>query len=388
MKHFLWLFLPVFIGLLKPDQSFAYEDDRSFAEPVLDQREASCDPGSHYVFSWPFLALCDFSTRGGTTQGIPVTLDRSVSEHWKALRAKDISDFERDRRAILAMAGSYRTSFDFMETVGYAPSFVPDKPYRSWGTEIVLVAEDRGDFISLQHIMVMFFQSKEGTQEGAVGPMVMKHWRQDWQYEKKNILRFQGEQTWRYDDVKRAQRKKSWSQAVYQVDDSPRYESMGVWEHNASMSTWKSGQTWRPLPRREYSVRKDYDVLEGYNRHTILPDGWVHEEENRKRVLANNESYAVYLAKEIGVNRYQRIKDFDFSQGYEYWAKTQDFWRDVRAQWQHLITEQRGIRFQTSVDGIPLFMPLFEYAETLMKESYDSQRGKVVIRDILKKYMN
>ena len=41
------------------------------------------------------------------------------------------------------------------------------------------------------------------------------------------------------------------------------------------MSVWESKDTLRPLPRREFSVRSDYDVLWGTNRITVLPSGWV-----------------------------------------------------------------------------------------------------------------
>jgi hypothetical protein len=69
------------------------------------------------------------------------------------------------------------------------------------------------------------------------------------------------------------------------VDDSPRYAARGRWQHAAGVSTWISDETWRPLPRREFSVRKDYDVLVGTNRHTITPTGWVQEENNVKLAL-------------------------------------------------------------------------------------------------------
>mgnify|MGYP006197439051 CR=1 FL=1 len=58
------------------------------------------------------------------------------------------------------------------------------------------------------------------------------------------------------------------------------------------MSTWISDETWRPLPRREFSVRKDYEVLVGTNRHTITPDGWLQEENNLKRVLPERRDLA------------------------------------------------------------------------------------------------
>jgi len=72
-------------------------------------------------------------------------------------------DYERDRRAILAMAGPYRVTFDFLEVVRFDPSLKPDAPYQSWGTEYVFVSEDRKDFIALQHILVQRVRMEDGT---------------------------------------------------------------------------------------------------------------------------------------------------------------------------------------------------------------------------------
>lgn len=58
-----------------------------------------------YIFSWPVDAA-ESAPRGGTTKGVPVTLDKNPSTQWQALQAQDIDSFERDRRAILAMAGT------------------------------------------------------------------------------------------------------------------------------------------------------------------------------------------------------------------------------------------------------------------------------------------
>jgi hypothetical protein len=210
----------------------------------------------------------------------------------------------------------------------------------------------------------MFFQQGDEVQ----GPMVMKHWRQDWQYEKRDLLTYAGNNRWQRQILSRSEVKGTWAQAVYQVDDSPRYESYGRWEHKPNFSTWQSQLTWRPLPRREHSVRNDYQILEGYNRHTILPDGWVQEEENYKLKLSEQGKPAgdmPYLAKELGVNRYQRIKDFDFSAGDAYWQKTGDFWRIVREEWQAIVRERKAFHLREEVDGQALFMPFFEYAETV-----------------------
>lgn len=323
-----------------------------------------------YVFSWNLSDHCAGEPRGGTSTGAPVTLDSEPSPAWNALQEPELSDFERDRRAILAMAGGYRASFEFLETVGYTPDFEPARPYQSWGTEYIYVVEDSGDFISLQHIMVMLFH-----QDGElVGPMVMKHWRQDWQYQDREILEYRGDNQWQSRTLTKAQRKGRWSQHVYHVDDSPRYASVGRWEHNDSFSVWESGLTWRPLPRRESSVRNDYDVLEGVNRHIILPTGWVQEEDNRKRRLAGNPSY---LAKELGNNRYQRIKDFDWQAGDAYWRETGPFWKAVRAYWQAQEEKDAAIEVLRRHKGTPMFAVMFELAERYRDGEVDDPEAAV-----------
>jgi len=207
-----------------------------------DTRCASC--GS-YIFSWPFIDTGSMQPRGGTTKGPPVTLMSGPSRVWEHLREAGLEKKERDRRAILAMAGPYRTSFNFLETVGFTPDFTPDQPYASWATEYVYVLADEPDFISLQHVIVMFFQDDGGVS----GPMVVKHWRQDWRYQDRDLRVYRGDNRWQQQRLDPETVRGKWSQAVFQVDDSPRYESLGAWRHSDSYSVWESADTWRPLPR-------------------------------------------------------------------------------------------------------------------------------------------
>lgn len=326
--------------------------------------------------------------RGGSTQGAELTLDEEPHPGWLALQEEGLSDFERDRRAILAMAGPYRTSFDFLETIGYTEHYEPQRPYQSWATEYIEVIADRGDFISLQHIMVMVYQDDNGELSE---PMVMKHWRQDWQYEKRELLSYAGHGNFEKHRLSKKEAAGRWAQAVYQVDDSPRYESTGRWQHYPNFSTWLSGETWRPLPRRESTVRDDYQALIGRNRHTILPSGWVHEEENYKAVVDESgaSDSAVYLAKELGLNRYQRVKGFDFSAGGEYWEATEDFWREVRKQWQNIIEDNKQFHLSEVLGDVPLFVPLLSYADDIVRSgSYEAEEGKKFIAETLERYVS
>ena len=79
----------------------------------------SSAPGGRFTFAWP-LNEGMLKPRGATTRGAPVVLDTAAGPEWERLRAP-AANLERDRRAILAMAGPYRVSFDFLEVVRFDP---------------------------------------------------------------------------------------------------------------------------------------------------------------------------------------------------------------------------------------------------------------------------
>ena len=261
--------------------------------------------------------------------------------------------FECDRRSILGMVGEFRVKFAFDETLALKPGYAPKAPQRSGGDEFVFVVEDRGDFIALQHILVA------GSGKDA---MVIKHWRQDWQYQPKDVLVFRGRKHFALESVPADKARGAWSQSVYEVDDAPRYAGVGRWDHANGVDAWTSDFTWRPLPRREYTKRNDYQVLGAINRHTLTPGGWMHEQDNAKLVLDANGT-ATALVREVGINSYERTTAIDFSPGRSYWDKTQSFWRDVRAAWADAARERKAYDLQHMLDDRPRFEALFALAD-------------------------
>jgi hypothetical protein len=338
------------------------------------------EPGQ-FTFAWP-LDEKALKPRGGTTRGTSVALESAPGEAWRRLQEPGLAALERDRRAILAMAGAYRVSFDFLEVVRFDPKLKPDAPYQSWGTEYVFVAEDRPDFVALQHILVMRFFEKDQPSDA----MVVRHWRQEWRYQAESLLAYEGANAWARRAVPAAERSGAWVQSVLQVDDSPRYAGRGRWKHEGGVSTWVSDETWRPLPRREFSVRKDYDVLVGTNRHTITPQGWVQEENNLKLVMNSNK----YLSREYGVARYERIRDYDFGPGETYYRRTEPFWAEVRAAWRELEQGRGRFGVRAPVDQAQLFMPFFDYAQRLAEgAAFDRDAARTFIRRTLQdSYLN
>ena len=162
----------------------------------------------------------------------------------------------------------------------------------------------------------------------------------------------------------------AWTQCVYEVSDAPRYCGPGRWSSDNGIATWTSDLTWRPLPRREYTRRSDYNALSVVNRHTLTPNGWTHEQFNTK-VLRKPDGSLVELAREFGFNDYYRNTDVDFKPAHDYWSATAPYWAKVRARWDGFLSKSPGLHLKTKIDGMAMIIPLFTQAE-------DVQSGKRV----------
>ncbi|HEY1123468.1 MAG TPA: DUF6607 family protein [Haloferula sp.] len=280
----------------------------------------------------------------------------------------DDASFEKDRKAILTMAGDFKVGFHFQETFSMHEGYkVVEKPYTEDAFETVKVVEDSGKRIVLQHIL-------------QVGPMVVKHWAQIWTYEDTEILEFQGSRVWTTKKLTAEEAKGKWSQRVTQVDDSPRYEGIASWVHGEETSEW-TAEANRPKPRRE-EKRDDYDLLVVTNRHTITPEGWFHEQDNTKWVKREGATYP--LCREVGFNPYTRVKDHDFAKANDYWQKTAPFWKDVRNVWDELSPEKGSIKVLTKADE----GRLQDLVAELVDEAEDGKTPAVdKIRETLKPFV-
>lgn len=343
--------------------------------------EAESEIVQGHVFAWPFIDALKMQPRGGMTRGSEVKLDLKPSQAWNAANAQGLTRRERDRQAILAMAGDFRVSFDFIETAGFTRNYQPPRPYFSWGTEHVAVIESRADFVSLQHTLVMYFEHPE-TNKTEV--MTMKHWRQDWTYEDESLHVYLGKNTWEQRNAKRVEGR--WSQAVYQVDDSPRYEVMGRWSHTGGVHTWKSDTASRPLPRREFSARDDYNILAGEHVITITPNGWIHTQQNRKENLPDFGKREV-LALEYGVNRYERITEPSLAPASEEWVKVALYWAEVRKKWAEVYALNKRFKIHQKVDGKTLWEHHFSYAAEILKRGYQEDEGREHARATIEKFL-
>ena len=337
-----------------------------------------------YTFSWP-LDGGGLMPRGGTTKGPAVTLDRSESPAWQRLQEKGLSDFERDRRAILAMAGTYRVTFDFLEVTPFGAQEAEGAvPVVGHGEGLRrqrhrAVHQPRAHSRDAHRAARRQGQRADGDEALAAGLGVRAYG---------DLVEYKGNDRWQRRQLASTEGFRRWRQTVYQVDESPRYASLGKWEHTGSFSTWLSCETWRPLPRREWSVRDDYQVLVGTNRHTILPTGWVQEENNLKAVVTQArelDSSRPYVGREYGVARYERIRDADFAAADSYYERTKEFWDQVRDRWSKVFAERGSVTLRGPVDKLGLFQPLFAHAEAIAEQGAPaSKKNAEVIEAALK----
>lgn len=247
--------------------------------------------------------------------------------------AEDKVSFEADRQDILTIAGNYKVTFDMRESTPWRADYTPIDPKLSGGHESIRVIEDTGRVIRLQHLLVVSHEGKD---------MVIKHWRQDWEYEPARVLVYSGPGSWTWEAVPERMRAGRWSQTVYQVDDSPRYAGWGQWTTEAGVRRWRSNWTWRPLARRDAVRGPVYDRYYGINRHQSFPGGWIHWQDNSKMGLFDGKLQPV--VQEYVLNTYTKFDGYRIKAADDYWAATKGYWSAVRGEWDRIAAVKNGIR--------------------------------------------
>lgn len=239
-----------------------------------------------------------------------------------------------DRKAILSMCGCYEVGFNFAETFRYSKDslYQPSPIKQVSATEYVQLIENTTDKVVMQHLLV-------------VGPpnqkQVIKHWRQDWLYENTNLYVYDHENRWKYVEHSPQEVKGQWTQKVFQVDDSPRYEGSSTWTHVDGRSIWLN-TTDAPLPRREHTIRDDYNVTIRTNQIIVFDDHWVHDQDNDK-IIRERGSSDILLAQEKGYNVYKKVDDQKCQPAIDWWSEHHEHWASVRKDWDELFALKEAI---------------------------------------------
>ncbi|NRR90712.1 hypothetical protein HSX10_03940 [Winogradskyella undariae] len=265
----------------------------------------------------------------------------------------------QDQESIKEMCGCFEVTFNFTETFNYSNDslYRPSETKVDRGLEWAQLVEDDSNKISIQHLLQV------GNPDD---PMIIKHWRQDWLFENQDFYMYNGDNNWTFEKKSKDDVKGQWTQKVYQVDDSPRYEGSGSWVHVDGKNYWENTTT-APLPRREYTKRSDYNITLRGNRHEITNFGWVHDQDNEKVVrVAGSED--VIIAKEKGYNTYKRVDESRCQASKDWWKAQEGKWKLVRSKWDDVYGRDKDLTLEEKVDNKVLYKYLFDDEITAEKE--------------------
>jgi hypothetical protein len=266
-----------------------------------------------------------------------------------------------DKQAINKLCGCFDVEFKYAETFAPDPNYkYHDREDISGGTELIFPAEVTATKIVLQHLLII------------TDLMIIKHWREDWTYENPVIWKYKGDKVWVKEQLKPEQVKGKWTQSVWEVSDAPRYQGAGEWISTDGKTFWQN-TTDAPLPRREYSVRSDYNILKRTNRIILNDSGWMHEQDNQK--IIRKDGADKLLVEEKGINTYKRLDNKQCEAGKKYWETNKEYWTKVRQAWEDYTASHSTIELKTLVDGKPLHDYLFDMAK-------DYAAGKIKAADI------
>ena len=253
---------------------------------------------------------------------------------------------KQDQEAIKDMCGCFDVTFNFAETFEYVEdsTYLPSPVKHDKALEWVELLEDTNNKIVLQHLLIVGPPS---------GQMIVKHWRQDWEFENTKLYQFDHDNKWKFVILPKNQVKGQWTQRVFQVDDSPRYEGSSSWVHVDGKSYWENTSD-APLPRREETLRSDYNVTGRTNRQEITPIGWIHDQDNTK-LLREDGKDDVIIAEEKGHNTYIKVDDSKCKAAQEYWKENHEKWAVVRHKWEEVFARGKDLVLEEKVDNKVLF---------------------------------
>jgi hypothetical protein len=267
----------------------------------------------------------------------------------------------KDRQVIDKLCGCFEVDFKYAETFSPNPDYKYHNREETGGTaELALPIEVSDKKVVIQHLLV-------------VSPtVIVKHWREEWTYENPVIWKYKGDRVWVKETVPAEQVKGKWTQTVWEVADEPRYQGFSQFVNLDGKLIWQN-TTDAPLPRREYSVRSDYNILKRTNRINITDSGYLHEQDNQKIARANGKDQL--LVEEKGHNTYKRIDESACAAAKAYWEKNNIYWGHVRRIWADHINTHDTISLKSKIDG----KLLHEY---LIAQSKDYADKKIAEKDL------
>ncbi len=274
---------------------------------------------------------------------------------------------------IQKMTGCYEVTFQSKETFSYAENYTHSPPYKSHALEWIFTDKQGDNNVELQHLLILN------------GDTVQKHWRQKWVFQGPELFDYQGDKTWHKKILPQDISSGRWVQKVFQVDDGPRYECSAPW------ISWGEQQYWEceanaPLPRREFSVRQDYNILKRGNRHQITDFGWVHDQDNIK--INRTQGMDQLLTREKSYNIYKKVDDSRCHLAKEWWPKHEKYWQVVRQVWNEIYQRQDKIKMKEQNDSQSRWQALFSLGERISSDPHANyQEVKTSVNKIIHSFL-
>lgn len=279
---------------------------------------------------------------------------------------------ELDKTYIKKMCGTYKVTFEFTETFASDTGYKYYPKYKEWGIEHISVVEETPTRVVLQHLLIVN------------DTIVIKHWTQEWVYENTRLYSYYRDNEWTLKTISAQEAKGTWTQKVYQVDDSPRYESYGTWVHVDGKHYWE-GFAYAPLPRREFTKRNDYNVLGRHSRMEVFNDGWALLQDNEKIVRKDGMDKTICWEK--GIERFWAGK-YDAMPALKWWNQQQAYWADVRKVWDEVYAQYPTLKIKSSINNERLYDALFDLGDKSCKSStYTPGKAKAEIDAVIKSYI-
>ncbi|MGR3812119.1 DUF6607 family protein [Jiulongibacter sp. NS-SX5] len=272
----------------------------------------------------------------------------------------------KDIDAIKGQCGCFDITFKYAETFAPDTSYKFHDRYLAKGREYVFVVDEDPQNVIIQHLLVIR------------DTMIIKHWREDWSFKDDHLLSFHTANDFRYSNVASENYTNGWTQWVYGTQDEPRYAGYGEWAHINGKSVWESAAD-AALPRREYSHRSDYNVMNRGNRIHVTEKGYLHEQDNQKIVREEGKP-DVLLASEKGYNDYVKTDMAKCEAAKVWWEKNHAFWNEVRAAWDDLENQHKSFTLKDKVNDQRLGSYIYdlEHRSDLPTEDVKAEMKKIL----------
>lgn len=276
------------------------------------------------------------------------------------------------RENIDRLCGCFSVNFRYAET------FSPDENYTLHdqkdmnAVELVLPIESTDRKVVMQHLLVIH------------DTVIIKHWREEWLYESTAFLRFLGDRKWVRETLKPEEVKNKWTQTVWEVSDEPRYQGVSKWITNDGKTYWESTVD-APLPRREYTIRDDYNIMKRRNRITLEDDGYIHEQDNDK-ISRKDGGDSKLIVSEKGFNTYYRLDDSECAVARTWWKKNGIFWAEVRNYWKNYLSQTPEVTLKTKVEDKMLHEHLFALWKDWNGSKVKTEELPVKIRQVIDRF--